>query len=82
MSVRALAAKAGLGTHAPLGMRLRAPGHLGTAALLDVARAAGASPIELARVRVLDALDRGSLPIPDGASEAQVAKAMAALEGR
>lgn len=44
------------------------------------ALACGATPDELARVRVLDALDRGHLPLPDGCTEDRVRAAMAALE--
>lgn len=82
LTVRALAAAAGLDGHAALGQRLRAPGHLGLAGIEGVARSAGATPTELARVRVLDALDRGSLPIPEETSEERVERAMAVLEGR
>jgi UDP-N-acetylenolpyruvoylglucosamine reductase len=80
LTVRALAARAGLPAFSSLGQRLKAPGHLGTAAILDVARACGATPEELHRVRVLDALDRGALPLPEGVGEERVAAALAALE--
>jgi hypothetical protein len=62
--------------------RMHCPAGLGSDKIIKLAKHMGATSAELARVRALDALDRGALPIPDGASEAQVAKAMAALEGR
>lgn len=55
---------------------------LGPEKTIELAERLGATPAELKRVRVLDALDRGTLPIPDGATEQQVTKAIAALEGR
>lgn len=62
--------------------RMHGPGGLATSTIFALARTMGATPAELKRVRALDALDRGALPIPDGATEAQVQKAMAALEVR
>lgn len=61
--------------------RLHTPGCLGEERTIDLARACGATPEELHRVRVLDALDRRALPLPDGVDEGRVAAALAALEG-
>lgn len=65
-----------------LSSRLYRPEPMTLGKILAVAARCGATSWELDRVRVLDALDRGALPIPEGCDEATVAKALAVLEGR
>jgi len=60
--------------------RLVAPGGLASETVARAALACGATTEELVRVRVLDALDRGHLPLPTGCTEASVQAAMVALE--
>lgn len=64
-----------------LGYRLRGGRSIGTVALVAAARAAGATLVELQRLEVLDALDRGALPLPEGADEDRVRRALAILRG-
>lgn len=55
------------------------PDGLGYDTILKVALACGASAEELETVRALDALDQGSLPLPQSATVAGVREAMRAL---
>jgi len=57
------------------------PSGVSLAALLSMGKACDATPDELQRIRILDALDRGYLPIPDGCAEERAARAMHILEG-
>lgn len=60
--------------------RLQAPMGLSLDTILKAAKACSATSEELTRICVLDAMDRGVLPIPDGCSETKVCEAMAVLE--
>jgi transcriptional regulator with XRE-family HTH domain len=75
----AVADEAGL-SPSRLSARLYRPEPLTLDKLLAVARVCGATPEEVARVRALDALDRGALPLPEGVDEVRVAAALAVLE--
>lgn len=80
-SQRWAAGKAGV-TSVALGERLRGAGPgVRLEALLDAARAAGATPSELATIADLDALDRGALPLAEGTTLEQVRAAREAIEG-
>jgi transcriptional regulator with XRE-family HTH domain len=79
VSRRRIAAAVGI-SHVAIGERLAGRPSLSLQRTLDVARACGATPEELHRVRVLDALDRGALPLPNGVNADVVAAAMAVLE--
>ncbi len=48
-------------------------------ALLDAAKAAGATPDELATIADLDALDRGSLPLDEQTTPDELRAARAAI---
>lgn len=65
-----------------LSMACRGPEPIGLDKLLRLVRAAGGTADDERRARVLHALDRGALPIPEGCDETTVAKALAVLEGR
>lgn len=74
--VRSLAKQVGL-SHTPIVLSEgRGIGHMSLDKALACAAACGATEAELDRVRVLDALDRGSLPLPDGTTEDRVVAAL------
>lgn len=81
LSHKVIAADVGI-SETRLSSRLYRPEPMTLGKVLAVATRCGATSWELDRVRVLDALDRGALPIPEGCDEATVAKALAVLEGR
>lgn len=65
-----------------LSSRLYRPEPMVLGKVLAVAARCGATSAELERVRILDALDRGVLPIPDVCDEQRIAKALTVLEER
>lgn len=70
-------------SHVSLGEVLRGRAHSVSVAKLEaIARAAGATEAELERLRVLAAIERGSLPVARDIDEERVARALAVLEGR
>ena len=80
LSFAELSARTGIAL-STLHRRTLMPEGMGPDKVEAFAAALRADAAELDRVRVLDALDRGALPIPAGCTEERVARAMAALEG-
>lgn len=66
-------------TYQPVHRAETAPGGVSLDVCLAIAAACGATPAELVRVRVLDALDRGSLSLPADVGEEAVTAALALL---
>lgn len=79
IDVRSLAKQVGV-SHTPIFLSESRIGHLSLDKALACAAACGATAAELDRVRVLDALDRGALPIPEGSTEQDVCNAFGMLE--
>lgn len=77
--VRSLAKQVGL-SHTPIVLSESRIGHMCLDKALAVAAACGATEVELDRVRILDALDRRLLPLPEGTTEEGVEDAIRALD--
>lgn len=75
LTTSALAAACGVSVGA-MSSRLHGPGGLSLQTIARAALTCGATPEELTRVCVLDAMDRGALPLPDGCSYEQVHQAL------
>ena len=80
LSARAAAAKAGV-SHSALNERLQGRPGLAIGTVLRVAAASGADDADLERLADLDALDRGTLPVPENATADDVRRAREALRG-